>query len=86
MMLIKPNAFQACFANWLQSLRATAAEKTGVTQPILAVDGKTVRRSQIAPKAGSFAFGQCLGQRIRTVVGNVASAEKSTKSRRFPRS
>src|ERR1035438_8572493 len=35
---IKPNAFQACFGNWLQSLRATAAEATGVTQPVLAVD------------------------------------------------
>src|SRR5690348_31225 len=23
---LKPRAFQACFANWLQSLRATAAE------------------------------------------------------------
>src|SRR5437016_8865245 len=45
LMLIKPSAFQACFANWLQSLRATAAEATGVTQPILAVDGKTARRS-----------------------------------------
>ena len=45
LVLIKPNAFQACFANWLQSLRTTAAEATGVTQPILAVDGKTARQS-----------------------------------------
>src|SRR5450759_3730205 len=42
---IKPNAFHACFANWLQSLSETAAEVTGVTQPVLAVDGKTARRS-----------------------------------------
>src|SRR5258707_10918124 len=41
LMLIKPSAFQACFASWLQSLRATGAEATGVTQPILAVEGKT---------------------------------------------
>src|SRR5436305_1265089 len=43
--LLQPAAFQACFANWLQSLRAKAAEATGVERPILAVDGKTVRRS-----------------------------------------
>jgi hypothetical protein len=42
---IKPSAFPACFANWLQSLRAKAAEAAGVTQPIFAVDGKTARRS-----------------------------------------
>jgi len=42
---LKPGAFRACFANWLRSLRATAAAATGVEQPVLAVDGKTVRRS-----------------------------------------
>jgi hypothetical protein len=31
LMLLKPAAFQACFAAWLQSLRATA----GVEQPLL---------------------------------------------------
>ena len=45
LMTLKPGAFQSCFATWLQSLRATAAETTGVNQPIFAVDGKTARRS-----------------------------------------
>ena len=45
LVLLKPHAFQACFANWLQSLRATAAETAGVKQPVFAVDGKTARRS-----------------------------------------
>src|ERR1700730_17909893 len=45
LMLLKPAAFQACFATWLQSLRATAAAAAGVEQPVLAVDGKTARRS-----------------------------------------
>ena len=39
LMALRPGAFQACFVNWLQSLRATAAAATGVTQPVLAVDG-----------------------------------------------
>jgi DDE_Tnp_1-associated len=43
--LLKPDAFQRCFASWLQSLRDKAAEETGVEQPILAVDGKTARCS-----------------------------------------
>src|SRR5688500_16567316 len=43
--LLRPAAFQACFAGWLQSLRARAAEATGVDRPVLAVDGKTARRS-----------------------------------------
>src|SRR5215831_3348414 len=43
--LLKPDAFQHCFATWLQSLREKAAEETGVDQPVFAVDGKTSRRS-----------------------------------------
>jgi len=42
---LKPRAFQACFVQWLQGLRAQAAEATRVEQPVLAVDGKTLRRS-----------------------------------------
>ena len=42
---LHPEAFQACFTTWLESLRTHAAEATGVTRPILAVDGKTLRRS-----------------------------------------
>ena len=45
LMVLKPAAFQACFAGWLRSLRAGAVAETGVEQPILAVDGKTLRRS-----------------------------------------
>src|SRR3974377_888759 len=45
LMALKPAAFQACFANWLQSWRAEATAATGVEQPIRAVDGKTARRS-----------------------------------------
>lgn len=43
--LLRPEAFQACFVAWLQSLRAKAAATKEVEQPIFAVDGKTARRS-----------------------------------------
>src|SRR3954452_12449377 len=45
LMVLKPAAFQACFTRWLQSLRTEAVAETGVEQPVLAVDGKTARRS-----------------------------------------
>src|SRR5512143_187146 len=45
LMALKPAAFQAGFANWLRSLRDEAVAETGVEQPTLAVDGKTLRRS-----------------------------------------
>ena len=42
---LHPEAFQACFSAWLEALRTRAAAATDVTRPILAVDGKTLRRS-----------------------------------------
>ncbi len=42
---LKPDAFQVGFAQWLGSLRDAAATATGIEQPILAIDGKTLRRS-----------------------------------------
>ena len=42
---LNPAAFQACFACWLQSLQTQVAQATGIEQPILSVDGKTLRRS-----------------------------------------
>lgn len=42
---LKPEVFQNCFANWLNALYARVEEATGQTRPILAVDGKTLRRS-----------------------------------------
>src|SRR6185437_7695400 len=71
--------------DWLGSLRAAAAEATGVTQPVLAVDGKTARRSHDrkngpgAPHSVSVwasDFGLSLGQ--------VACEEKSDEITSIP--
>jgi predicted transposase YbfD/YdcC len=43
--LLNPGAFQACFTSWLTALRTAAADAKEIDQPILAVDGKTARRS-----------------------------------------
>src|SRR4051794_40238101 len=45
LMALRPEAFQACFAAWLRTLRDEAAAMTGVERPTLAIDGKTLRRS-----------------------------------------
>ena len=42
---VNPEAFQACFSEWLTALRETAAKRTENERPTLAVDGKTLRRS-----------------------------------------
>jgi predicted transposase YbfD/YdcC len=84
-MVLKPAAFQACFADRLQASRATAAAATGVQQPVLAVDGKTARRSHdrkngptalhsVSVRASE--FGLSLGQ--------VACAEKSNEITAIP--
>jgi hypothetical protein len=43
--LPRPDAFQACFRTWLESLGDKAAEASQVGRPVYAVDGKTARRS-----------------------------------------
>ena len=43
--LLRPDAFQACFTTWLETLRDKAAETTQIDKPVYAVDGKTARRS-----------------------------------------
>ena len=82
---LKPNAFQACFANWLQSLRATAAEATGVTQPVLAVDGKTARRSHDRGNGlGALHSVSVWASEFGLSLGQVACAEKSNEITAIP--
>ena len=84
-MALKPGAFQACFANWLQSLRATAAEATGVAQPILAVDGKTARRSHDRGNGlGALHSVSVWASEFGLSLGQVACAEKSNEITAIP--
>jgi predicted transposase YbfD/YdcC len=85
LVLLKPNAFQACFANWLQSLRATAAAATGVEQPVLAVDGKTARRSHDRSKGlGALHSVSVWASEFGLSLGQVACAEKSNEITAIP--
>src|SRR3954471_22255613 len=85
LMMLKPGAFQACFANWLQSLRATAATATGVEQPVLAVDGKTVRRSHDRKNGlGALHAVSVWASDFGLSLGQVACAEKSNEITAIP--
>jgi predicted transposase YbfD/YdcC len=85
LMLLKPGAFQACFANWLQSLRATAATATGVERPILAVDGKTARRGHDRKNGlGALHSVSVWASDFGLSLGQVACAEKSNEITAIP--
>ena len=85
LVLLKPTAFQACFANWLQSLRATAAEAAGVEQPVLAIDGKTARRSHDRGKGpGALHSVSVWASEFGLSLGHVACAEKSNEITAIP--
>ena len=82
---LKPDAFQTCFANWLQSLRADAAAATEVDQPVLAVDGKTLRRSHNRKKGlGALHSVSIWATEFGLTLGQVATEEKSNEITAIP--
>jgi predicted transposase YbfD/YdcC len=84
-MALKPAAFQACFADWLRSLRAEAAAETGVEQPVLAVDGKTARRSHDRSKGlGALHTVSVWASEYGLSLGQRACAEKSNEITAIP--
>ena len=83
--LLKPDAFQHCFATWLQSLREKAAEETGVDQPVFAVDGKTNRRSHDRKKGlGALHSVSVWASEFGLSLGQVACADKSNEITAIP--
>jgi predicted transposase YbfD/YdcC len=85
LMVLKPAAFQACFANWLQSLRAKAAAASGVERPVLAIDGKTARRSHDRGKGlGALHCVSVWASDFGLSLGQVACAEKSNEITAIP--
>src|SRR3954471_1237423 len=44
LMLLKPDAVEACFNAWIPRLRDDAVAETGIERPIIALDGKSARR------------------------------------------
>jgi predicted transposase YbfD/YdcC len=85
LMALKPAAFQACYVNWLNSLRARAAAASGVEQPILAIDGKTARRSHDRKHGlGALHSVSVWASEFGLSLGQVACAEKSNEITAIP--
>ena len=85
LMALKPGAFQACFASWLRSLRSAAAEATGAERPVLAVDGKTARRSHDRKNGlGALHSVSVWASDFGLSLGQVACAEKSNEITAIP--
>ncbi|QDV37191.1 ISAs1 family transposase [Tautonia plasticadhaerens] len=73
LMTLKPAAFEAAFNAWIARLRDEAIATTGVDRPVVAIDGKTARRSRDAKEglgplhivtAWAGEYGLALGQEV----------------------
>lgn len=85
LLLLKPGAFQACFANWLQSLRLKATEQLGIEKPVYSVDGKTARRSHDRQHGlGALHAVTVWASELGWALGQVACAEKSNEITAIP--
>src|SRR5262245_61226434 len=85
LMVLHPAAFQACFARWLCSMRTEATAETGVEQPVLAIDGKTLRRSHDGGKGlGAMHLVSVWAGEFGLSLGQVACAEKSNEITAIP--
>jgi predicted transposase YbfD/YdcC len=85
LMALNPGAFQACFTNWLDSLRAAASTATGIEQPIYAIDGKTARRSHDRNKGlGALHSVSVWASEYGLSLGQVACDEKSNEITAIP--
>jgi predicted transposase YbfD/YdcC len=85
LMSLQPGAFQTCFVTWLQCLRAEASAATGIDQPVLAIDGKTLRRSHDRRKGlGALHCVTVWASEFGLSLGQVACEEKSNEITAIP--
>jgi predicted transposase YbfD/YdcC len=85
LMALKPAAFQACYVSWLKSLRAEAAAASGIERPVLAIDGKTLRRSHDRKNGlGALHSVSIWASEFGLSLGQVACAEKSNEITAIP--
>ncbi len=83
LMTLKPEAFEAGFNAWIARLRDEATAETGIERPIVALDGKSARRSHDAARglgalhvvtAWAGEYGLALGQEVCAEKSNEITA------------
>lgn len=82
---LNPKLFQACFGQWLESLRLNAMDKLNIDRPIDAIDGKTNRRSHDHAKdLGALHSVSVWASELGLSLAQVACAEKSNEITAIP--
>jgi predicted transposase YbfD/YdcC len=82
---LKPGVFQSCFVDWLNSLRDKVAATQGIDQPVLAIDGKTLRRSHDRSRGlGALHSVSVWATEFGLSLGQVATEEKSNEITAIP--
>src|SRR3954449_1824749 len=85
LMMLKPAAFEAAFNAWIARLRDEAVAETGVDRPIIAIDGKTARRSHDAAKGlGALHVVTAWAGEYGLALGQGLCAEKSNEITAIP--
>ena len=85
LMMIKPEAFEDAFNAWIAHLRGEAVAETGVDRPIIAIDGKTARRSHDARNGlGALHVVTAWAGELGLALGQQACAEKSNEITAIP--
>jgi len=85
LMTLKPDAFEACFNAWIARLRDEAMAETGVMRPIIALDGKTARRSHdLANGLGALHVVTAWAGEYGLALGQEVCAEKSNEITAIP--
>lgn len=84
LVALKPAAFQQCFQQWTASLRAAASVEEDCRE-IVAIDGKTLRRSHDAKKGlGAMHLVSAWAVRGGISLGQLATEEKSNEITAIP--
>lgn len=83
--LLKPTAFQAAFANWIQTLYAAAGQVLETDERLLAVDGKALRRSHDHKKGlGALHSVSVWASEFGLTLAAVATDQKSNEITAIP--
>src|SRR4051794_1298979 len=85
LMVLRPDAFEACFNAWIARLRDDAVAETGVERPIIAIDGRPPDAATTRPRgSGPLHVVTAWAGELGLALGQQACAEKSNEITAIP--